>query len=94
MPTDKNAIGCKWVYDIKATKNGDIERYKARLVEKGCSQKYGVNYHETFSPVIRYANIRLVFAIAVNKGIHIHHIDVVSVYLNGGGLNAATKDVR
>ncbi|XP_037815044.1 uncharacterized mitochondrial protein AtMg00820-like [Lucilia sericata] len=92
LPVGKTAIGCKWVYAIKTTKNGDIERYKARLVAKGCSQKYDVNYQETSFPLIRYENIRLLFAIAVNKDMHLHQIGIVSAYLNGD-LNEA-KDVR
>ena len=53
-------IGCKWVYARK--RYGGIRTLKARLVEKGCSQLYGVNYCESFSPVIRYANSRIVIA--------------------------------
>ncbi len=64
LPIGKRKIGCKWVFNEKRDQNGNIERYKARLVAKGCSQQYGVDYKETFSPVVRYATIRILFALA------------------------------
>lgn len=83
LPEGQVAIGCKWVYAVKRTKDGGIHKLKSRLVAKGCSQRYGVNYSETFSPVVRYANIRLVIGLAVEYGIHLHQLDVSSAYLNG-----------
>ncbi|KAI4318232.1 hypothetical protein L6164_026021 [Bauhinia variegata] len=58
-------IGCKWVFKIKCHPNGSIYRYKARLVAKGFHQMHGVNYFDTFSPVIRPQTIKLVLSIAL-----------------------------
>lgn len=83
LPKGHKAIPCKWVFALKRNVNGEIERYKARLVAKGCSQQYGVNYKETFSPVARYSTIRLFLALAVQSKMHLHQIDVKTAYLNG-----------
>lgn len=83
LPQNQKAIGSKWVFTLKKDKEGKVERFKARLVAKGCSQKYGINYDETFSPVIRYANLRLLIAIAVEHKLYMHQMDVTTAYLNG-----------
>jgi hypothetical protein len=51
LPPSKSVVGCRWVYKIKTNSNGSIERYKTRLVAKGYSQQYGMNYEEIFVPV-------------------------------------------
>lgn len=83
LPKGQVSIGCKWVFAVKKNKDGTINKLKSRLVAKGCSQRYGINYQETFSPVVRYENIRLVMALAVEYGIYLHQMDVSSAYLNG-----------
>ncbi|KAG5866685.1 hypothetical protein JTB14_014240 [Gonioctena quinquepunctata] len=58
-PEDNNSIvSCKWGFNTKSDVNGDII-YKARLVAEGFTQEYGVNYTETFSPVVRSSTLRL-----------------------------------
>ena len=69
LPKDRKAVGSKWVYKTKISANGTIERYKARLVAQGFSQKYGQDYDETFSPVVRFESLRTVIALAVQNGL-------------------------
>jgi histone deacetylase 1/2 len=67
-PKGKNIIGCKWVYKIKRKADGSVDRYKAHLVAKGYKQRYGIDYEDTFSAVIKAATIRLILSVAVSKG--------------------------
>jgi histone deacetylase 1/2 len=67
IPKGKNIIGCKWVYKVKRKADGTIDRYKARLVAKGYKQRYGIDYEDTFNPVVKVATIRLILSLAVSK---------------------------
>ena len=83
LPKGRKAIGSKWVYKIKTGPDGLIERYKARLVAQGFSQKYGDDYDETFCPVVRLESLRALIALAVQKGLKLHQVDVTTAFLNG-----------
>jgi Reverse transcriptase (RNA-dependent DNA polymerase) len=81
LPPGRKAVKSKWVFKTKRNETGEVTRYKARLVAKGFTQEFGVDYHETFSPVVRYTSIRLLIALAVKNGLKIHQMDVVTAYL-------------
>jgi len=67
-PQDRKVIGVKWVFKTKLNADGSINKYKARLVVKGYAQIFGVDYSYTFAPVARLETIRLLLAIAAQRG--------------------------
>ncbi|KAG8486732.1 hypothetical protein CXB51_020279 [Gossypium anomalum] len=82
-PANRKVIGVKWVYRAKQNADGSLNKLKARLVVKGFSQKYGLDYLETFAPVARLDTIRLLVALAAQMQWKIHQLDVKSAFLNG-----------
>ena len=70
-------------------KSGGVERYKARLCAKGYSQKEGIDYNETFAPVLKYKSLRLLLATAAIKGLEVKQMDVQTAFLN-----AEIKDMK
>ena len=80
MPAGKRVIGCKWVFAMKTNLDGNV-RYKAKLVAKGFSQREGIDYFETFSPIVRYESIRILLAIAAKEDYEIYKFDVKTAFL-------------
>ena len=83
LPEGREAIGNKWIFKVKHNADGSIDRYKARLVAQGFSQKPGIDYYETFSLVARLTSIRTILAIANELDLHLHQMDVQTAFLNG-----------
>ena len=83
LPKGRKAIGCKWIFKTKIDGDGKVERHKARLVAQGYTQKFGVDYDQTFSPVVSFESIRSIIAIAAQNGLKLHQMDVKTAFLNG-----------
>ena len=83
LPNGHKIIGVKWVFKTKLKENGEMDKYKARLVAKDYKQQYGVDYTEVFSLVARHDIIRLVIALATQNSWLIFQLDVKSVFLHG-----------
>jgi hypothetical protein len=81
--SDMNIVGCKWVFRLKRKADGSIDHHKARLVAKGFHQQPGVNFEETFNPVVKPTTIRLVLSLATSAGWTIRQIDVQNAFLHG-----------
>ena len=77
----RKALGSKWVYTVKTNLDGSVERFKARLVIKGFSQVKGVDYNETYAPVVRLATVRYVMSFAVKMDQKILQMDAVTAFL-------------
>lgn len=82
-PAHVNVIGCQWIFKIKKHSDGTIARYKARLVANGNQQFAGLDFTETFSPVIKQPTLRLVLALAVSKNWSLRQLDVSNAFLHG-----------
>lgn len=83
LPKGSRLIRCKWVFKKKYHSDGILNTYKARLVAKGFRLKKGVGYFDTYAPVARTINIRILFALASLNDLIVHQMDVKTTFLNG-----------
>ncbi|CAA7040242.1 unnamed protein product [Microthlaspi erraticum] len=83
-PTEEmNILGCRWVFTTKMKPEGELDKLKARIVAKGYDQEEGVDYLETYSPVVRTATIRMILDVATAKDWKLKQLDVSSAFLHG-----------
>lgn len=83
LPEGRKLVGSKWVFKVKIGADGVAERHKARLIAQGFSQRFGIDYDETFCPVVRPESVRAVIALAAKYELKLHHMDVTTAFLNG-----------
>jgi len=82
IPKNTNLVSAKWVFRNKYNSDNTINTRKARLVERGFTQKQGIDYDKTFSPTLKSKSLRLVDALAVQHNFNIYQIDIKVEYLN------------
>lgn len=80
-PAGVNVVGCRWVFAVKV-QDGYVKRFKARLVARGFSQQFGVDYEETYAPVMKYKTLRILLALVAARDLTLELIDVQTAYLN------------
>ena len=83
LPPGRKVIGCKWVLKTKTDADGNIIKYKARLIAQGFSQQPGIDFKETFAPIGRSTSLRILLTLAAAHDLEIHQADVEGAYLNG-----------
>jgi hypothetical protein len=83
LPPGRKAIGSRWVFKVKRNADGSVERYKARVVAQGFSQRPGVDFDETFAPTTKWAALRVIFALAALEDWELESVDISNAYLNG-----------
>jgi histone deacetylase 1/2 len=79
----RNIIDCKWVWKVKRKADGTLDKYKARLVTKGFKQRFGIDYEDTFSPVVKMASIRIILSVAISRGWSLRQLDIQNAFLHG-----------
>jgi hypothetical protein len=83
LPVSRKPVSCKWVFKIKQGANGEVERYKAKLVARGFTRTYRMDYNETFALVAKFTSIRCILALAALEDMEIHQMDVKIAFFNG-----------
>ena len=81
VPRDKILVNYKWTFKIKRDEFNNIIKYKSRLCAKGFTQREGIDYNETFSPVARHTTFRLIMSLGTVQSFHYEHIDIKVAFL-------------
>jgi hypothetical protein len=82
-PAGTNVISGKWIFKHKFNADGTLERYKARWVLRGFTQRPSIDFDETFSPVVKPAIVRTVLSLALSRQWPVHQLDVKNAFLHG-----------
>jgi hypothetical protein len=83
LPSGSNTIGCKWVFRRIYRIDGSVQTFKAKLVAKGYRQREGIDYFDTYAPVVRITSIRVLMALASIYKLVVHQMNVKTTFLNG-----------
>jgi hypothetical protein len=83
LPAGKEVVGCRWIFKTKFKSDGTVDRHKARLVAQGFTQKFGVDYKETFAHVAKMTTVRVLLSVAINQGWPLFQMDVSNAFLHG-----------
>ncbi|KAK4270798.1 hypothetical protein QN277_019568 [Acacia crassicarpa] len=83
LPRGKSVVSSKWVFTVKYNPDGSVNKYKARLVARGFTQTYGIDYQETFAPVAKLNTIKVLLSLVANLEWPLHQMDVKNAFLNG-----------
>jgi hypothetical protein len=83
LSSGRKIFRCIWVYRTKSAVDGHISIYKSRLVSKGFQQLHGIDYDETFTPIVNMDSIHLEISIATTKRLELHHMDMKNAFLHG-----------
>jgi hypothetical protein len=82
-PPGINIVGSKWIFKTKFCPDGSIDKHKARLVARGFTQQYGIDYLDTFSPIVKSFTVHLVLSLAIARGWCLCKVDVSNAFLHG-----------
>lgn len=83
LPPNRTAIKTRWVFKVKEESDGSTTRFKARLVAKGFSQRPGIDFEETYSPVVKYDTLRVILSLVAAKDLDMAQLDIKTAFLNG-----------
>ncbi|TPX54120.1 DNA-directed DNA polymerase [Powellomyces hirtus] len=82
-PPGTHLVDSKWVFKVKRNADGSIKKFKARLVARGFTQREGIDFNETYAPVVKFNTLRALLALAAKLDLHVHQMDVITAFLNG-----------